>query len=316
MRGVVRGSSVRFGTTSMHHKLTITLEVTCDLKKIEISKWLCFLCGSARGTAASCAIPNVSIFPSFRAWSLLAYNFVKRKRQRSSWIRPRTRRGDARRHAGQGCRLYDPGRSDPERDGVPDRLRRVETLQVEAATIAHEGECCAPTQEFSGGMNWFFWPVAVHCCGGKRWCRVAYQAEVACRLSQWFLRFSLRGKSTRGVPRGSSRPCARSGRSRGDPWSRRSSRRSRCGLPSCPSATMGSIASTTPGSSLMSNWRKDLLTKFGTCGSSCMVLPDAVADEFLDDVQALALDEPLHQAGDFQPSLAAAHGSDGHVEGL
>jgi hypothetical protein len=218
----------------MHHKLTITLEVTCDLKKIEISKWLCFLCGSARGTAASCAIPNVSIFPSFRAWSLLAYNFVKRKSQRSSWIRPRTRRGDPRRHAGQGCRLYDPGRSDPERDGLLDRLRRVESFEAEAATIARENECWDPAPEFTRGMNWFYCPAAVHCCRGKRRCRVAYQAEVACRLSPSFSRVSRRGWSTPGVPPGSWRPCAQSGRLRGDPWSRRSSRRSRYGLLLCP----------------------------------------------------------------------------------
>ena len=94
MRGVVRGSSVRFGTTSMHHKLTITLEVTCDLKKIEDFEVAMLFVWIGERDGRIVRIPNVSIFPSFRAWSLLAYNFVKRKSQRSSWIRPRTRRGD------------------------------------------------------------------------------------------------------------------------------------------------------------------------------------------------------------------------------
>ncbi len=46
------------------------------------------------------------------------------------------------------------------------------------------------------------------------------------------------------------------------------------------------------------------------------VLADAVADELLDDVDPLALDVLLHQAGDLRPVPAAAHGPDGQVERL
>ena len=76
------------------------------------------------------------------------------------------------------------------------------------------------------------------------------------------------------------------------------------------------MASTTPGSSLMSYLSQRLAHEVGNLRLLVHGLADAVADELLDDVEALALDVTFHQAGDLQPVLAAAHGADGQVEGL
>ncbi len=75
--------------------------------------------------------------------------------------------------------------------------------------------------------------------------------------------------------------------------------------------TIGSTASTMPSSS---SGPLPGSPKLGTCGSSCMSRPIAVADERAHDRQPLALDARLDGVGDVAEAVAGAALLDGVEE--